>query len=58
MKCLILKNWHDQQGATAIEYALIAALISLTLIGAFSATGSSVVDLLGVVQDAFPSSGA
>lgn len=56
MMCLILRNWHDEQGATAIEYALIAALISLTLIGAFSATGSSVSDLLGVVEAAFPNS--
>lgn len=57
MMCLILRNWYDEQGATAIEYALIAALISLTLIGAFTATGSSVVDLLGVAEAAFPNSG-
>jgi len=35
----VLKFLHDRQGATAIEYGLIAALISVTLIAILSATG-------------------
>jgi pilus assembly protein Flp/PilA len=31
----------DESGATAIEYGLIAALISVAAIGAFTAVGSS-----------------
>lgn len=37
----LLKLIRDDQGATAIEYALIAALISVAAIGAFVAVGSS-----------------
>jgi pilus assembly protein Flp/PilA len=32
---------HNEQGATAIEYAMIAALIAVACIGAFSALGNS-----------------
>ena len=31
----------DERGATAIEYGLIAALVSVAAIGAFTAMGSS-----------------
>ncbi len=31
--------WCDELGVTAIEYGLVAALIALVCIGAFSATG-------------------
>ena len=38
----ILRNlWSDESGATAIEYGLIAALIAVAAIGAFTAVGSS-----------------
>lgn len=32
----------DQSGATAIEYALIAGLISVVIIGAVTATGTKI----------------
>jgi pilus assembly protein Flp/PilA len=32
----------DEEGATAIEYGLIAALISIAAIGAMTAVGSSI----------------
>jgi pilus assembly protein Flp/PilA len=35
----------DTDGATAIEYGLIAALISLAIVAALGATGSSVGDM-------------
>jgi len=36
---MIRKFLHDQSGATAIEYGLIAALIAVVVIGAVSAVG-------------------
>lgn len=35
---------HDTRGATAVEYGLIAALLTLALIGALGSTGSSTGD--------------
>lgn len=34
----------DEKGATAIEYALIAALIAVTIIGAVTALGEDIED--------------
>lgn len=42
----------DESGATAIEYGLIAALISITIISAASAIGGSVSEKFNQVQDA------
>lgn len=41
----------DESGATAIEYALIAALVSIAFIIALLATGSSIDDMLGHVAN-------
>ena len=41
MKNLIAKFWVDQSGATAIEYGLIAAGISLAIIAAVNGLGST-----------------
>lgn len=39
---LTIKNFlNDESGATAIEYGLIAALVSVAAIGALSAMGGS-----------------
>ena len=35
----------SENGATAIEYGLIVALISLAIVGALGATGTSVGDI-------------
>lgn len=38
----VFKNvWKDESGATAIEYGLIAALISIVAISAMNLTGTS-----------------
>ena len=37
--------WHDQQGATAIEYGLIAALVAVAVIAGASALGVNVAGL-------------
>ena len=40
---------NDEDGATAIEYGLIAALVSVAAIGALSAMGNSLQTLFGTV---------
>lgn len=43
--------YRDESGATAIEYALIAALVSIAFIFALISTGSSIDDMLGHVAN-------
>ena len=40
MKSIFSRFAHDESGATAIEYGLIAALISVVIIGAITAVGT------------------
>jgi pilus assembly protein Flp/PilA len=42
MKNLFARFLKDESGATAIEYGLIAALISVAIIGAASSLGGSI----------------
>ena len=46
----IRKFWTDETGATAIEYGLIAGLVSVAAIGALSAMGTSLQNIFGVVK--------
>ena len=39
---LVSKLWKDRDGATAIEYGLIAALIAVVIIGAVSLVGTDI----------------
>jgi pilus assembly protein Flp/PilA len=41
MKRLIYTYLHDEDGATAIEYGLIAALIAVVIITAVTAVGTN-----------------
>ena len=41
----------DESGATAIEYGLIAALVSVAAIGALTAMGGSLKEIFGTVCD-------
>jgi len=41
MKATLKKFFHDESGATAIEYGLIAALVSVAAILALQAMGAS-----------------
>ena len=47
----ILKLIKDNSGATAIEYGLIAALISVAAIGALSAIGTNLSTTFNEVAD-------
>lgn len=42
----------EESGATAIEYGLIAALVSVAAIGALRSYGSSLANLFGEVDNA------
>jgi len=41
LRTLLMKMVKDQSGVTAIEYALIAALIAVAAIAAFTLVGTS-----------------
>lgn len=47
MKDQLVKFWKDEEGATAIEYALIAGLIAVAIIAALSALGNEITDIFG-----------
>lgn len=55
MKKLFARFYRDESGATAIEYGLIAALISVALIAGASALGTSLnqafTDLSDTIKD-------
>ena len=44
--------WHDDDGATAIEYGLIAALISVAIITAVTSVGHSLTSTFNSVASA------
>ena len=49
MKALINKFINDEDGATAIEYGLIAALIAVAIITAVRAVGSELSNTFSTV---------
>ena len=49
---LIARFLTDESGTTAIEYALIAAGISIVILAAVQALGGKVLDLFTTVKDA------
>ena len=52
MTKFISKFVQDESGATAIEYGLIAALISVAIIGAVTLLGGSLTTAFGKVTTA------
>ncbi len=48
----IVRFWRDESGATAIEYGLIAAGISVAIIATVKGLGSKLNTTLGTVQTA------
>jgi pilus assembly protein Flp/PilA len=47
--------WEDESGAAAIEYGVIAAVLSLVVVTAISATGNSLSSVIGKVITEFES---
>ncbi|MCA1300797.1 Flp family type IVb pilin [Stappia indica] len=52
MKNLLARFAKDESGATAIEYGLIAGLISIAIVTAVAAAGGSVASIFGKVSTA------
>lgn len=46
MRLVRSRFWRDESGATAIEYGLIAALISIACVAAFVALGLDLANLM------------
>ncbi|HEY9163181.1 MAG TPA: Flp family type IVb pilin [Magnetovibrio sp.] len=44
--------WRSEQGATAIEYALIASLIAVVIIGAVTTLGTTVSAMFTTTSEA------
>lgn len=44
--------WRSEEGATAIEYGLIAALIALACIIAFTSLGLNLAGIFNTISDA------
>ncbi|WP_233235549.1 Flp family type IVb pilin [Bordetella sp. LUAb4] len=42
--------WKDEEGATAIEYGLIAGLVAVVIIGGLSVLGPSLKDLFTTIS--------
>ncbi|HEY1542212.1 MAG TPA: Flp family type IVb pilin [Xanthobacteraceae bacterium] len=47
---VLLQFWHDEEGATAIEYAIIAAGISVVIVASVNSIGTSVKGLFNNVS--------
>ncbi len=51
MTNLIKNFWNDEEGATAIEYGLIAGLIAVAIIGTVTALGEGLSGLFEKISD-------
>lgn len=49
--------WRDEDGATAIEYGLIAGLIAVVIIGVLSSIGGGLDTLFGKIETAVTDAG-
>lgn len=54
MLSLFKRFQEDVSGATAIEYALIAGLISIAIIGAATSIGGTLTNIFTDVNNGFP----
>ncbi len=52
MLTIVIRFARDEDGATAIEYGLIAALVSVAAIGALTAMGDSLSTMFNTVSTA------
>ena len=57
MRVMLNKFIANEDGATAIEYGLIAALVAVFIIGALQVLGSSLSSLFGRVSTALDGAG-
>jgi len=57
MKNVLARFMKDESGATAIEYGLIAALISITIITAATSIGTGIASKFTAVSSAVSGAG-
>lgn len=57
IKSLIARFGKDESGATAIEYGLIAGLISVAIIGVVLILGEDLRDTFQAIVDQLPGNG-
>jgi pilus assembly protein Flp/PilA len=51
MKASLLRFWRDQSGATAIEYGLIAAGISIAIIATVNGLGTNLNNMFTSINN-------
>ncbi|WP_459614885.1 Flp family type IVb pilin [Bordetella sp. 2513F-2] len=49
--------WNDEDGATAIEYGLIAGLIAVAIVTVLGTLGGQLDGLFQTISDALPAAG-
>lgn len=54
MKDQIVKFWRDEEGATAIEYGLIAGLIAVGLVAALTRLEGGLTGLFDLIVSKLP----
>jgi pilus assembly protein Flp/PilA len=57
MKSLTMKAirfFREENGVTSIEYALIASLIAIIIVGAVTGVGKKLVDIFTNIEGQFP----
>ncbi|CFX22332.1 Flp/Fap pilin component family protein [Candidatus Filomicrobium marinum] len=57
MKNFVSRFANDESGATAIEYGLIAALVSVGIIGALNILQGELTGIFGRISDALKTAG-
>ncbi|SNR71415.1 pilus assembly protein Flp/PilA [Methylobacillus rhizosphaerae] len=57
MKNAIMNFIRDEEGATAIEYGLIAALVSVVILGALQLIGTNLTQVFTDVANALTGAG-
>ena len=51
---LIQRFLVDEEGATAIEYALLAALIGVVVVGSTSSLGQAITKMYTLIESTYP----
>ncbi len=54
MKIFVKRFVQDQSGATAVEYALLSALIAIVMIGSMNAISGTIGDVFSQIGNAMP----
>ena len=55
LSSLLSNLWHDESGATAVEYALVISTLSIIIISAVAVVGGHTANTWNTVSDAVSS---